>query len=61
MQHAVVRELLWDAQASPTRDVREAGPAHQRAEDPYGLARGLAWGLLFSVPLWSAVFALATR
>lgn len=65
MNHVAARELLWDGQLDTTHD---AGV--ERAEGVllsayhghrYGLARGIAWGGIFSLPIWSAVAVIVVR
>jgi hypothetical protein len=53
MQHVATREFLWDAQLDTTHDTGADVPVFR--SERYALVRGLAWGAVFSIPIWSAV------
>jgi hypothetical protein len=54
MQHVATREFLWDADLDTTHDGASDLPA-VRGRERFGLVRGLAWGAVFSVPIWAGV------
>lgn len=58
MHHVAAGDFPWVGQLDTTHDVNvEVGPAHHA--DRYGLVRGMAWGLVFSLPLWSVLAVIA--
>jgi hypothetical protein len=54
MQHVATREFLWDAELDTTHDA-VSDPLAARGGGRFGLVRGLAWGIVFSVPIWAGV------
>jgi hypothetical protein len=63
MNHVATPEFPWGGQLDTTHEPGvesiEAAVVPALHGDRYGLARGVVWGVFFSVPIWSAVAVIA--